>query len=531
MKRALAVVPLLLAVLPTASSGADSSPEGSARELQIEAAEGGPQGPLSVAAKRAIEHGPLPADEVALERAKARAAARAGVARAPSASRTPRPTTLIGANGLMDDSRTPSDSTGAIGTQRYVETVNSKVGIYDRSLNLIAEDTLQNWWNQPGSNSFQPQVIWDPTTNRFYYAGVSLFSSTDQRLSFGFSKTASPNNATSNWCNYHVPYGENFPDSPKLGDSKFFQIIGVNVFSGSGTFGGSEILAIGKPPPGRTCPAPSAFESGSETDLMVGASTHISPVPANEIDTNKNGWVLTRPAAVPATTLGIFKVSRNATTGDPVIQNPGDRISVTSYTVPADAPQKDSNLLLDTSDARLSQAVAGIDPSRGGNLHVWTQHAIAGGAGAKERWYEINPVSRTVTRTGNVQHSSLYVFNGAVSPDRLVRGAIKAFGQNMILGFSTSSATTHPAIQMVGKRGNDAVSSFKIVKSSAGENEDFGCSFSSVCRWGDYSAATPDPKASTTATTGAVYLSNMWSAGVFPTNETSWRTWNWKARP
>ncbi|MDQ3987494.1 MAG: hypothetical protein M3280_13480 [Actinomycetota bacterium] len=535
MKRYLSAVFVFVllgaAMLPSAGARSEGAPAQS--DIRFGPATGGTPGPITGAAAEAIRSGPLPADRGEYDRAKERAAARFHPESTESGGGSPPPTLGKSKQGLFDATRTPSDSTGAIGTQRYVETVNSQVGIYDRSLNLINQDTLVNWWAQPGSNSFDPQVIWDPTTNRFYYAGDSVFSSTDNRLSFGFSKTAAPNNATSDWCHYQVAYGASFPDYPKLGDSKFFVIIGVNVFTG-GTFSGSDILAIGKAPPGTTCPDASTFEFGIEQDIMVGADVQFTPVPANEIDTNKNGWVLSRPAALPADDLGRFKVSRNSTTGNPIIQNPGTPIAVASYTLPPNAPQKDGTFNLDTSDARLTQAVAAVDPSRDRKLHVWTQHAIAGGAGSRERWYEVNPAAATVARSGTVQHDSLYVFNGAISPDRVVNGTTRAFGRNMVLGFSTSSATTYPAIRMVGRRGNDPTSGFVLVKNSPGHNEDFGCPVNGFCRWGDYSAATPDPKADVSKATGRIYLSNMWTADADTTGGTSgasWRTWNWAARP
>jgi hypothetical protein len=531
------VVPLfLLVALPIASAEPSARPTETTRDVRLEAASGGVRGPLSVAAERAIERGPLPADIGAYDRLKARAAVRAGGASASGgpapAAVSPQPTIGVSKQGLFDTNSTPSDSTGAKGTTRYVELINRNIGIYDNSLNLINSDTLNNFFAQPGSNSFDPQVIWDPTTNRFYYAGDSVFSATDNRLSYGFSKTASPNNATSDWCHYQVAYGSTFPDYPKLGDSKFFAIIGVNVFTGS-TFSGSDIIGIGKPGAGTTCPDPSTFAFGLQTDIMVGAAVHFTPVPANEIDTNKAGWVHSRPAALPATNLGQFKVTRNATTGNPIFSS-GSNIPVTSYTLPPNAPQKDSAFTIDTSDARLTQSVAGVDPSKGGKLRVWTQHAIAGGAGSRERWYEINPTAPSIVRTGHVSHDSLYVFNGAISPDRVVDGSTKAFGRNMILGFSTSSSTTYPAIKMVGKRGNNSVSSFKNVKSSPGENEDFGCPVNGFCRWGDYSAATPDPKSNTSLATGRIFLTNQWTLDADTTGGTagaSWRTWNWSARP
>jgi hypothetical protein len=531
------VVTFLLVALPVASAESGARPAETPQDVRFGAASGGVPGPLSAPAKLAIESGPLPADADALERLKARAAVRAGGAsasRGPApAAPSPQPTIGVSKQGLNDPNSTPSDSTGAKGTTRYIEVINRNVGIYDNSLNLINSDTLNNFFAQPGSNSFDPQVIWDPTTNRFYYAGDSVFSSTDNRLSYGFSKTASPNNATSDWCHYQVAYGSNFPDYPKLGDSKFFAIIGVNVFTGA-SFTGSDIIAIGKPGAGTTCPDPSTFAFGIATDIMVGAVQHFTPVPTQEVDTNKTGWVHSRPAALPSTNLGQFKVTKNTTTGNPIIQNPGINIPVTSYTLPPNAPQKDSAFSLDTLDARLTQSVAGVDPSKGGKLRVWTQHAIAGGAGSRERWYEINPTAPSIVRTGHVSHASLYVFNGAISPDRVVDGSTKAFGRNMILGFSTSSLTTYPAIKMVGKRGNDPVSAFKNVKSSPGENEDFGCPVNGFCRWGDYSAATPDPKSNTSLATGRIFLTNMWTLDADTTGGTagtSWRTWNWSARP
>jgi hypothetical protein len=260
-----------------------------------------------------------------------------------------------------------------------------------------------------------------------------------------------------------------------------------------------------------------------------------TPVPANEIDTIATGWVLTRQDALPATKIGLFKVTRNPTTGQPVVQTSGTAITVPSYTFPPNAPQKDTTRVLDTLDARLTQAVAAVDPSRAGKLHVWTQHTVAGGAGSMVRWYEIDPSPVSVAQTSDVKNLALFLFNGAISPDRVVNGATRAFGSNMIMGYNTSSSTTYPAIKTVGKRGTSTVSAALHVKSSPGHDTDFACpGASSVCRWGDYAAATPDPAASTAGATGTVYLTGMWTEDADTTGGTagvSWRTLNWIAIP
>jgi hypothetical protein len=172
MRHALALAPVsLLAVLTVAPAGVPA-PSSSPGGIRFEAASGGTPGGLSVDAQRAIAEGPLASDETALAHAKAAAAdAESGSRTLLRDSRTvlrdsPRPSIGVSKEGLNDVTQTPSRTTSAVGTQRHVQTVNSQVGIYDRSLNLINQDTLNNWFAQPGANSFDPQVIWDPTNCR-----------------------------------------------------------------------------------------------------------------------------------------------------------------------------------------------------------------------------------------------------------------------------------------------------------------------------------------------------------------------------
>ena len=80
----------------------------------------------------------------------------------------------------------------------------------------------------PGERrDFDPQIIWDPTTSRFYYVADDVISATDNRLAFGFSKTASPSSAA-DFCKYTLRFGSRFPDYPKLGDTEDLLLIGVN---------------------------------------------------------------------------------------------------------------------------------------------------------------------------------------------------------------------------------------------------------------------------------------------------------------
>ncbi|HVQ88496.1 MAG TPA: hypothetical protein VMT88_09965, partial [Actinomycetes bacterium] len=230
----------------------------------------------------------------------------------------------------------------------------------------------------------------------------------------------------------------------------------------------------------------------------------------------------------------IFQVTKNGT-GAPVVSTTGTDVAVPSYTIPPAAPQSGTGRTIDTADARPTQAVAAIDPARNNVLALWTQHTVSGGAGSQVRWYEINPANASVLNKGKVTSSSLFSFNGAISPDRVVNGSIKAFGANMVLGFNTSSSASFPTIKMVSKLSGAAQSSPVTIATSPGFDVDFACPASTdECRWGDYSAATPDPAASTTGATGVVWLTNMWNkngSNVNPLTGTAWKTLNWVATP
>jgi hypothetical protein len=155
---------------------------------------------------------------------------------------------------------------------------------------------------------------------------------------------------------------------------------------------------------------------------------------------------------------------------------------------------------------------------------LWTAHAVFGGAGAEERWYEFNPATGAVLQNGVVGSPSLYTWNGAISPDR----AGSSFGDSMAISVSTSSSTTYPAIQFAWKKGAAAQSAMtKLVQANA-PNVDFSCSSTAACRWGDYSGASPDPAA--TGTVGKVWLANQYNLSG-STSSTAWRTWIFGVTP
>jgi hypothetical protein len=523
------VAALAFAACTTSAFGADG-------QLRVVPAAPSPRadGTLSAAARQALRQGYLVPHQRAYERTKARAARRAAghasALAAPSFLKRA-PSTSKSWSGAFDSDFAPSDSTGAVGTQRFIQLVNSQFGIYNKdSTTPISTGSLNTLANVSGSDTvFDVQVIWDPTTKRFYYTMIDEVSNTNNKLAYGYSKDASPSSGSgSDWCKYTIAFGNQFPDYPKLGDSKYYALIGVNIFNGQ-FFTGSDLLAINKPG-GSGCQSSPKIKSKS--DLMSNDSTFaFTPVPANEIDTKGTGWVIAVPSSLPSKKISVFKVQKK--NGEAKIQKTATQLKVGEYKAPPNAPQSGNSTKIDTLDGRLTQAIGATAPNHDDKLAVWTQHTVSGGAGSKVRWYELNPSAPKVFQKGSVaSDTNRYYFDGAISPNRAVKGSDKSGGKNMVLNFVTSAESIFPTIRMVSKKGGNDQSGSVVVKQSPGPIAGFDCFNTSPCRWGDYASATPDPSSSS-----KIWNVSQWASGNKPGCTTAfdcpatWRTQIFIAKP
>ena len=133
---------------------------------------------------------------------------------------------------------------------------------------------------------------------------------------------------------------------------------------------------------------------------------------------------------------------------------------------------------------------------------------------------------------GALSSPSGFIFDGAVSPDRLVNGTTHKFGADMVIDVVQSSAADLPAIKVASKIGLGPVSSLQPVATSSAPDTGFDCLNSAqLCRWGDYAAATPDPAAPATGTTGRVWGTSMLSAPGGSVSSAGWTTRNFAIVP
>ncbi|HEY2259680.1 MAG TPA: PKD domain-containing protein [Solirubrobacteraceae bacterium] len=419
---------------------------------------------------------------------------------------------------------TPPDPTGAAGTTNYLEFVNSEVGVYNRTtlasppVATATEDSFVG-----STNTCDGQIKWDQAAGRFEYYSLDCAASPgSEGISFGWSKTSSPTpltGSTRNWCRFHLNTGTSLEDYGKLGNSNTFMIVGANEFSDvTGNYLDSPIFTIPKPANGATtCPTSLTIHK-----FVPAAATEFTPEPANIFGSSTTGFVVAVSGSVN-NALRLFTVTGTATA--PVLTDKGN-ITVPAFSVPAGVPQPSpapASDKIDSSDTRLTQANAAVDPALK-TFGVWTQHTIAGSGGGPSivRWYEVESGRSTPVQTGTVSVSGQFAFNGAISPT--IQGNAAAIDYNV--ASKTLKVQLRARIHPIGSAAGSTTSD-TVLANSAGIDEDFSCPSSSgvsdPCRWGDYGGASFDPLSG-----DAVFGTNQYNGAPDGFADAQWQTNNFR---
>jgi len=168
----------------------------------------------------------------------------------------------------------------------------------------------------------------------------------------------------------------------------------------------------------------------------------------------------------------------------------------------------------------------------------WTQHTIMSPknpALSAVRYYEIDPVpsSPKLLSTNFISSTFAFVFNGAISPDRVLFGDTAAFGNSFVIEFNRSGLFDPIAI-FAASSVNGAALGFIGVMQSSGSYTDSTCPHpNDTCQWGDYSGASPDPAPDALGITdsGVVWGTNQFSAPVSEPPPNDWVTQIFALKP
>jgi len=402
---------------------------------------------------------------------------------------------------------TPPDSTGAIGPANYVEMVNSRIAVYDRSLNPVSSITIQSFvGQQPTVPYCDPQVQWDPAANRWLFSFLYCnTSSSQQLLFFGWSKTSDPTDLTFNfgtmlsnaWCQFAFDNSPYLLDYPKLGHNGNFLIVGGNLYDETRPNPNPPFVSAGiewaaLPANGDASCAPPTSTGANLIPLTNGdgSTFTFTPVPVNTMSTASDGYILSAydPAGNVGPAAPQSKVSVWHLDAAGVLHADSD-VTVNTYNTPASARQLGSTNLIDTLDGRLTQAVGNQGTG------FYTQHTVAGAGGlSKVDWYEFAVTGSTVVlvQQGSVTSLTDWVFDAAISP--------RFDGQGAAIVYNRSSVNIDPLIaariRYAGTAAGQMAPGELVLATSSAADTDFSCNNplpGVPCRWGDYAGASPDP--------------------------------------
>lgn len=403
----------------------------------------------------------------------------------------------------------PPDPEMAAGLNHLIATVNVAVEIYDKSGNSVFGPTAAaNLFNSaPCDDStnlglYDPNVIYDEEEDRWILAyDIGAFE-TDGGYCLLASQTGDP---TGLWYEYFFPINTatSWMDYPHAGVGDEFIFMGANYFTYSpGSFDEAKLHAWNKADLYAGNPVVTVIRSLVGTDTpqplnLHGASTNTWPEFGNE------HYFLGEPYDGTYTLL-----QWNPVTDD--LTNLGN-IDLGATSQPIESVQ-DGTVTLDAGDWRP------LDFEYR-NGHGWTANTVSCNPGDGTvncvRWAQINLATAAFGPAGFGTIASDGEYRQ--HPDLAVSHC-----DEMVIGYTKSSATTWPSVYVTGRRAMDAANTVEaevLVKEGEIDYVSFQSS-TAPNRWGDYTGMTIDPDGTT-----------FWYLGQYSkdTGTTNGRWGNWIA--
>ena len=400
---------------------------------------------------------------------------------------------FAGMNFSSNGAGWPPDTNGDAGPTYYIQTVNTSIGIYNKSTGALVSATT--------FDSFFPSSVGSPCDNDNNGDVIVLYDRYNQRwfiLDFAWSGTSNgsfysiaasqTSNPTGAWWTYCLRADNTLMnDYPKCGVWNNGIYITANMFSFSGSFQYAKIWAIKTPDLySGTLTSQYVTDSGSKAFSIMPSNAKSPTGPASgspnfmyAIDADEfTGGV---------DALFVWKYSVNWTTPSLTSWTGPSQMNVAAYGLTGSGvPQPGTSTTLDSLYGRLMYP--GNYWNFGTHESVVLCHLCEYSSRRAMRWYEVRINSSDV--------SSIYQ-QGTYSPDSTHRWmgsvAINANG-DIGMGYSASSSSVYPSIRVTGRASADTLGTMQsevTMVSGTGSQ-------TSTNRWGDYSSCFVDPSDNTT---------------------------------
>jgi hypothetical protein len=411
----------------------------------------------------------------------------------------------------------PPDENGDVGPNYYIQTVNTSIGIYDKSNgNRVAAFTFNAFMSQGhfgnlcDTNNFgDPVVLYDTYEDRWMITDFAFQLNAGAVVNppgafecFAVSKTGDPVNGGWNFYSIAAPGALN--DYPKFGVWPDGIYMSSNMFGypAGSSYQGYHAWALNKAQMYAGAPSVSVVDfAGTPGDFTV--------IPANS-----KLAAGTPPAGSPE----YFVSTWNFLNAEQIYKFhvDWDKISTSTFTGPfnQNAPNCWPNAAVanaatggNAADVLQIRAMAAPQyTNQGGVESVWVAHTVQRGVSnsacsplaptggfATVRWYQLDVTGSTVA--ASVAQGSSFDPEGSNTFYRFQPSVAVDHAGDMAMTYTKSNSSTFPSIMFNGRLAGDPLNTLGSESTLiAGTGAQTGtCGGSTCIRWGDYSGMELDP--------------------------------------
>ncbi|HEY7025158.1 MAG TPA: Ig-like domain repeat protein [Candidatus Limnocylindrales bacterium] len=425
----------------------------------------------------------------------------------------------------------PPDPNGDVGPTYYIQTINTAIGIFNKSSgNRVAAFTFNALMSQghfgnlcDTDNFGDPVVLYDTYEDRWFITDFAFELDNNGNVSpqtvyqcFAVSKTGDP--VAGGWNFYSILDPGGLGDYPKFGVWPDGIYMSANMFNYAGTtFTGTHVWAINKQQMYANAPTVQVVDFGQGTSdfTLLPANSRLQ---TGTPPTGRPEYFVSTERYLNALAIYKFQVNWTNTSASTFSGPfPQDTPDCWPDSQPANAATPAN--ALDTLGVRaMAQAqYASID----GAESLWIDHTVNRGVfslascnhananNATLRWYQANVTGGTIA--SDVVQGTTYDPEGANTYYRFAPSLAVDRAGDAAIGYSKSNASTNPQIKYAGRLAGDAPNTLGQTEQTLfdGSGTQSGSCGGPPCqRWGDYTGMALDPNGCAFWMTNEYYATN-----------------------
>lgn len=413
----------------------------------------------------------------------------------------------------VDSPDQPPDSNGAVGPGHFVEFVNGRFSVYDKTTGQRVQTMTDLAFWTSGGVSFaagvsvsDPRVVFDAASQRWFASMVDVSGSgrrlTANRFLVAVSAGSDPTGDWSAFAFAADPVNNYFADFSTLGVDANGVYLGGDLFNRRSNAVAPTLVALPKrdllaePPTIAHRTSLGLLNYLTYGEILQPAVTDGPGVTGGEAVLAIGDLGVDMQ---PHSTLASCVVNNAASAGQAKVSN-GQSLAVPAYTVPINPQQPGGVDTLDNGDARISAMVRRV-----GDV-LYAVHAVELNNRAAIQWFKVDAPTQMLLQSGTISDPALELYYPSI--------AANAAG-TVVIGCNGSSSVSYiSSYAFVGETTGGVLSFGAPLLLKAGAATFQNPDATGTSRWGDYSATTVDPADPT----------RFWTIQAYPSSGSAWST-------